>query len=46
MFWRSKKVFASAELQWKCICGVCAVGAPAMMGSRSGFQKRIQELAP
>jgi len=46
MFWRSKNVFDSAELQWRYVCGVCTDGAPVMMGSRSGFQKRVQELAP
>ncbi|XP_042228827.1 protein ZBED8-like [Homarus americanus] len=27
-------------------CGVCTDGAPAMLGSKSGFQKRVEEVAP
>ncbi len=27
-------------------CGVCTDGAPAMLGSKSGFQKRVKEIAP
>ncbi len=27
-------------------CGVCTDGAPAMLGSKSGFQKRVKEVAP
>jgi len=46
MFWRSKNVCDSAELQWRYVCGVCTDGAPAMMGSRTGFRKRVQEHAP
>ena len=33
-------------LQWENVCGVCTDGAPAMLGSRSGFQSRVKKLAP
>ncbi|KAG8234627.1 hypothetical protein J437_LFUL014203 [Ladona fulva] len=33
-------------LQWKNLCGVCTDEAPAMLGSRSGFQTKVKELAP
>ena len=38
--------FESNDLQWKNLCGVCTDGAPAMLGSRSGFQSKVKELAP
>ena len=38
--------FNLAKLQWKNLCGICTDGAPAMLGSHSGFQKKIKELAP
>jgi hypothetical protein len=38
--------FATGELQWKNVCGVCTDGAPAMLGSKSGFQTKVKELAP
>nr|XP_039264593.1 zinc finger BED domain-containing protein 5-like [Styela clava] len=41
-----KIFFESANLEWKRVCGVCTDGAPAMLGSRSGFQKKVKELAP
>jgi len=44
MFWRSKNFFGSAELQWTYVCGVDADGAPAMVESRSGFQKKFTNL--
>ena len=28
------------------MCGVCADGAPVMLGSKSGFQLRVKKLAP
>jgi len=31
-------------LQWKYVCGVSTDGDPAMMGSRSGFQKKFKNL--
>jgi len=39
-----KPFFDSAELQWKYVCGVCTDGAPAMMGLRSGIQKKFKGL--
>ncbi|XP_039264593.2 protein FAM200C-like [Styela clava] len=41
-----KIFFESANLEWKRVCGVCTDGAPAMLGPRSGFQKKVKELAP
>ncbi|KAG8236590.1 hypothetical protein J437_LFUL016942 [Ladona fulva] len=38
--------FESNGLQCKNLCGVCTDGAPAMLGSRSGFQTKVKELAP
>ena len=38
--------FETKELQWESVCGVCTDGAPAILGSRSGFQKKVKELAP
>jgi zinc finger BED domain-containing protein 5/7/8/9 len=38
--------FESKELLWENLCGVCTDGAPIMLGSKSGFQKRVKELAP
>ncbi|XP_055543289.1 SCAN domain-containing protein 3-like [Wyeomyia smithii] len=38
--------FESGGLQWDKLCGVCTDGAPAMLGSKSGFQKKIKELSP
>jgi hypothetical protein len=38
--------FENKELQWENLCGVCTDGAPAMLGSRSGFQKKVKDLAP
>ena len=32
--------FNSAKLQWKSVCGICTDGAPAILGSNSGFQKK------
>jgi len=44
MFWSSKNFFDSAELQRKYVCGVGNDGAPAMVESRSGFQKKFTNL--
>ena len=34
--------FESTNLPWSCVCGVCTDGAPAMLGSRSGFRKKVR----
>ena len=41
-----KTFFDSAKLSWKSVCGICTDGAPAMLGSNSGFRKKIKDLAP
>ncbi|CAG9816532.1 unnamed protein product [Phaedon cochleariae] len=41
-----RSFFETNEFKWETLCGVCTDGAPAMLGSRSGFQKKIKELAP
>uniref|UniRef100_UPI00358EFF27 zinc finger BED domain-containing protein 5-like n=1 Tax=Myxine glutinosa TaxID=7769 RepID=UPI00358EFF27 len=38
--------FHTEGLQWGNVCGVCTDRAPAMLGSKSGFQTRVKELAP
>ena len=38
--------FKEEDLQWENVCGVCTDGAPAMLGSKSGFQSRVKKLAP
>ena len=38
-----KTFFETHGLQWKNVCGICA---PAMLGSKSGFQAKVKELAP
>ncbi|XP_068229404.1 protein FAM200C-like [Palaemon carinicauda] len=38
--------FQEEDLQWENVCGVCTDGAPAMLGSKSGFQSRVKKLAP
>ena len=38
--------FKTLGLQWKNVCGVCTDGAPAILGSRSGFVKKVKQLAP
>ncbi|XP_042225326.1 protein ZBED8-like [Homarus americanus] len=38
--------FTANRISWDNCCGVCTDGAPAMMGSKSGFQKRVKEVAP
>ena len=40
-----KTFFEAAGLQWKDVCGVCTNGAPVMLGSWSGFVKKVKELA-
>ncbi len=34
------------RIPWENCCGVCTDGAPAMLESKSGFQKRVKEVAP
>ena len=38
--------FKKWDLKWENLCSVCTDGAPAMIGARSGFAKRVKELAP
>ena len=38
--------FESTQLDWTNVCGVCTDGTPSMLGSQSGFQKQVKELAP
>nr|XP_049693356.1 protein ZBED8-like [Helicoverpa armigera] len=38
--------FDKHELQWKNLIGVCTDGAPAMLGSRSGFVQLVKEKNP
>ena len=34
------------KIEWKDLCGVCSDGAPAMLGSRSGFQMLVKDKSP
>ena len=38
--------FQDNKLEWKDLCRVCSDGAPAMLGSRSGFQKLVKDKSP
>ena len=38
--------FENNNLSWVNLCGVCTDGAPAMIGSRSGFQALVKHRAP
>ena len=38
--------FKKWDLKWENLCSVCTDGAPAVIGARSGFGKRVEELAP
>ena len=38
--------FETEGLQWEKLCGVCTDGAPAMLGSKSGFQIKVKEKFP
>lgn len=40
------KFFKKHNVAWTGCVGVCADGAPAMMGKRIGFCKRVQEVSP
>ncbi len=38
--------FKANRIPWENRCRVCTDGAPAMLGSKFGFQKRVKEVAP
>ena len=38
--------FDTEGLQWNELCGICTDGAPAMLGSRSGFQTKMKAKSP
>ncbi|KAF0748418.1 protein FAM200A-like, partial [Aphis craccivora] len=38
--------FETENLSWNKLCGCCTDGAPAMMGSRSGFQVHVKNRSP
>ena len=38
--------FETEGLQWEKLCGVCTDGAPAMFGSKAGFQVKVKEKSP
>jgi hypothetical protein len=38
--------FTDKELNWNTVYGSCTDGAPAMLGVRSGFKAKINEVAP
>ncbi|XP_064099360.1 protein FAM200C-like [Macrobrachium nipponense] len=38
--------FSELGLSWKNVCAVCTDGAPAMLGSKSGFVSRVKEITP
>ena len=38
--------FEVKSIPWGNCCAVCTDGAPAMLGSKSGLQKRVKEVAP
>ena len=38
--------FNEEGLSWQNVCGVCSDGAPAMLGSKSGFTSRVKEMFP
>ncbi|CAG9822185.1 unnamed protein product [Phaedon cochleariae] len=39
-------VNSSENLVWENLCGCCTNGAPAMLGTRSGFQIQVKEPSP
>ena len=39
-------LFGEMNLNWKNIVGVCSDGAPAMLGSRSGFISHVKHKNP
>ena len=38
--------FNENGIAWKNLCGVCTDGAPAMLGSKSGFRALVQKKTP
>ena len=40
------RFFQENNIEWKNLCGVCTDGTPAMLGSRSGFQKLVKDRSP
>ncbi len=38
--------FSESELSWDNVFAVCTDGAPAMLGSKSGFVARVKAIAP
>ena len=38
--------FDTEGLEWNKLCGICTNGAPAMLGSRSGFQTKVKAKSP
>ena len=38
--------FSEVGLSWENVCGVCTDGAPAMLGSKSGFASRVKAISP
>ena len=40
------RFFQENKIDWKNLCGVCTDGAPAMLGSRFGFQKLVKDRSP
>lgn len=38
--------FSELGLSWENVCAVCTDGAPAMLGSKSGFVSRVKAIAP
>ncbi len=38
--------FKANGIPWENCCGVCTYNASAMMGSKSGFQKSVKDVAP
>ena len=38
--------FDTEGLEWNKVCGICTDGAPAMLGSKSGFQAKVKDKSP
>lgn len=38
--------FEANGLDWGKLCGICTDGAPAMLGSKSGFVSRVIQKSP
>ncbi len=43
---RLSSFFKANRIPWENSCGVCTDGAPAILGSKSVFQMRVNEVAP